>query len=330
MHVTVVTPDGTSTTSAADQFTYVAAPTVSGVDPPVGNASGGDIVTISGTNLDGALAVDFGQNAGSIIYDSPNLIQAVSPAGSSGVIDVTVVAPGGTSPTLPADQFTYVGAPVGIGDEYTVATNAVLSVPAPGVLANDADPQSLPLTATLLAEPANGTLSFNSDGSFTYSPNNGYVGPDNFVYQASNGYFTSDPTVVSITVTPVTLVVTKTADSGPGSLRQAVLDADNGLGVPATIQFELPAGPQTIDLMTPLPTVTVPVTVSLDVTQNVTVQSPSGSAWQNANSTHAGRRRHADHCGGHRRPWQSGRQCRQQSDRRRHCARVIGHRRHGQ
>ena len=56
--VTVTGPGGTSTTSSADQFTYVAAPTVSGVSPAA--ATGGTTVTITGTGFSGATAVDFG------------------------------------------------------------------------------------------------------------------------------------------------------------------------------------------------------------------------------------------------------------------------------
>jgi hypothetical protein len=72
-------------------------------------------------------------------------------------------------------------------------------------------------------------------------------------------------------------------DSGPGSLRQAIIDANNAPGT-ATIQFQLPAGPQTIHLLTPLPSVTDPSTLSLDATQNVMIQSPSGSDWGNSSS----------------------------------------------
>ncbi len=49
--VTVTTPGGTSATSAADQFTYVAAPTVTGLSPTSGSDAGGTPVTITGTNL---------------------------------------------------------------------------------------------------------------------------------------------------------------------------------------------------------------------------------------------------------------------------------------
>ena len=58
--VTVTTPGGTSSTSSADQFTFVPAPTVSGLSPAEGPEAAGTNVTVSGTNLTGASAVRFG------------------------------------------------------------------------------------------------------------------------------------------------------------------------------------------------------------------------------------------------------------------------------
>ena len=79
-------------------------------------------------------------------------------------------------------------------------------VAAPGVLANDTGPKgSTGLTASLVASPADGTLSFNSDGSFTYTPNSGYFGTDSFTYKAVDPYGNSTPTIVSITVAPATM-----------------------------------------------------------------------------------------------------------------------------
>ena len=60
MHTTVTTNGGTSATSSADQFTYVAPPTVTAVSPISGPITGGSLVTITGTNFTGATAVDFG------------------------------------------------------------------------------------------------------------------------------------------------------------------------------------------------------------------------------------------------------------------------------
>jgi hypothetical protein len=75
------------------------------------------------------------------------------------------------------------------------------------------------------------------------------------------------------------LIVSSNADSGPGTLRQALLDANAAPGSPHTIQFQLPAGSQSITLLTPLPTATNPLTLSLDATQNVTVALPAGANW---------------------------------------------------
>ena len=62
--VTVTTAGGTSPTSPADQFTYVAGPTVvSGVSPTRGPTGGGTSVTITGTGFTTATAVDFGTTA---------------------------------------------------------------------------------------------------------------------------------------------------------------------------------------------------------------------------------------------------------------------------
>jgi len=116
--VTVTTPGGTSATSSADQFTYVApssggtAPVVSSVSPNSGPQAGDSQVTISGSGFTGVTGVDFGsQPALSYTTLNASTIEAVSPPGT-GTVDVTVIAPTGTSAISAADQFTYVGAPV--------------------------------------------------------------------------------------------------------------------------------------------------------------------------------------------------------------------------
>ena len=111
--VTVTTPTGTSATSAADQFTFVAAaaPTVTGVSPTTGSAAGGTSVTITGTGFTGATAVNFGTiPAKSFTVVNDTTINAVSPA-ATGAVNVTVVTPNGTSPSSAAAQFTFAAAP---------------------------------------------------------------------------------------------------------------------------------------------------------------------------------------------------------------------------
>ncbi|MDH2343217.1 IPT/TIG domain-containing protein [Bradyrhizobium sp. SSUT77] len=109
--VTVTTNGVTSATSAADQYTYVSAPTVTSVSPTQGPQTGGTTVVITGTNLSGATAVTFGATAATgFTVNSATQITATSPAGT-GTVDVRVTTTGGTSPTSAADQFTYVAAP---------------------------------------------------------------------------------------------------------------------------------------------------------------------------------------------------------------------------
>ncbi len=108
--VTVTTPGGTSATSAADQFTYEAVPTVTGIGPATGLPGGGTGVVITGTNLLGATTVDFGANPATIFSASLTQLVVINPAGAVGTVDVTVTTPSGTSAKSSADQFTYVAA----------------------------------------------------------------------------------------------------------------------------------------------------------------------------------------------------------------------------
>ena len=78
-------------------------------------------------------------------------------------------------------------APTAGNDSYTTAEDTPLTVAAPGVLGNDADVEGTALTAVLVSGPAHGTLTLNSNGSFTYTPDANYNGPDSFTYKASDG-----------------------------------------------------------------------------------------------------------------------------------------------
>jgi hypothetical protein len=64
----------------------------------------------------------------------------------------------------------------------------------------------------------------------------------------------------SILVTYPVFLVTTTLDNGPGSLRQAILDADGTPG-PDMIQFAIGRGIQTIVLTSPLPAITQPMII---------------------------------------------------------------------
>lgn len=109
--VTVVEPSGTSAISVADQFTYVALPTVTSINPLRGGESGGTTVLISGTDFLGATSVKFGTaEAAAFSVASATSISATVPPGT-GVVDVTVTTPGGTSAINPAYPFVYLKPP---------------------------------------------------------------------------------------------------------------------------------------------------------------------------------------------------------------------------
>ncbi|NJO18473.1 MAG: tandem-95 repeat protein [Thioploca sp.] len=93
--------------------------------------------------------------------------------------------------------------PIANPDTYTTNEDQPLIVPAPGVLANDNDGgDGGPLSVVLPSSPPNhGTVALNpGDGSFTYTPDANYCGPDSFNYTVSDGSLT-DTTTVTINVT---------------------------------------------------------------------------------------------------------------------------------
>ncbi|MDD1713598.1 MAG: Ig-like domain-containing protein [Methanoregulaceae archaeon] len=91
-------------------------------------------------------------------------------------------------------------APVAVGDIYATNMDTSLTVTAPGVLANDSDPDGDSLTAVKDTDPANGTVTLNADGSFTYIPNLLFVGTDSFTYHATDGILNSNIVTVNIGV----------------------------------------------------------------------------------------------------------------------------------
>ena len=56
-----------------------------------------------------------------------------------------------------------------------------------GILNNDGFSGKTPVAATLVSDVNNGTLTLNTDGSFTYAPDANFHGVDSFTYQIAGG-----------------------------------------------------------------------------------------------------------------------------------------------
>jgi VCBS repeat-containing protein len=93
--------------------------------------------------------------------------------------------------------------PVANPDSYSTNEDTTLTIAAPGVLANDNDPNGDTLTAVKQSDPSHGTVTLNSNGGFTYIPTSNYFGSDSFTYKAFDGALYSNLATVSITVNAV-------------------------------------------------------------------------------------------------------------------------------
>ncbi|MGW7689626.1 IPT/TIG domain-containing protein [Streptomyces asiaticus] len=107
VNVAVTTPGGTSN-PLPYTYTTVSAPTLTSLSPTSGPTSGGNTVTINGTNLTSATSVKFGINSATILTNSATQITVTAPAGPPSSVNVTVTTGGGTSNPLP---YFYIAAP---------------------------------------------------------------------------------------------------------------------------------------------------------------------------------------------------------------------------
>jgi len=93
-------------------------------------------------------------------------------------------------------------APVAKNDTYHTPEDEALIVLAPGLLANDSDVETpnASLIASLESDVSRGKLALNKNGSFTYTPPEGYIGIVSFTYKAYDGELYSNIVTVTITV----------------------------------------------------------------------------------------------------------------------------------
>jgi hypothetical protein len=248
--ITVVAPAGTGSaavrvttaggTSNGVFFNYLAFPSVTGLSPASGPASGGTSVTLTGFNFTGATAVSFGGTAAtSFTVIDTTQISAIAPAGS-GTVDVQVTTPTGTSTTGAADQFTYLSPPVAHAVSATVAHGSHNNPITLSLSGGAATSVAVSTAASHGTATATGT-------SITYTPAAGYGGPDSFSYTATNATGTSAPATVTLTVSDPTIAYTP-ANPPNGTVgvaySQSLTGASGGTGpyTYALASGSLPAG----------------------------------------------------------------------------------------
>jgi len=119
------------------------------------------------------------------------------------------------------------GAPVAADDSYRTGVGQTLSVDAAGgVLTNDTLNGATIVSNT---DPADGTLTLNADGSFTYVPNAAFNGNDGFSYTLQNGV-SSDAATVTIDVSNAAPTSTPTPNQvfGQSAIETSVAISQEG------------------------------------------------------------------------------------------------------
>jgi len=93
--------------------------------------------------------------------------------------------------------------PVGADDYYTINQGETLTVAAPGILANDVDPEGDPMhVGNSFAFIAADSVTVNADGSFTFTPPANFYGTAGFSYYSSDDTNYGSQVNVHITVNP--------------------------------------------------------------------------------------------------------------------------------
>ncbi|MHB8900342.1 MAG: LamG-like jellyroll fold domain-containing protein [Thermoguttaceae bacterium] len=180
----------------------------------------------------------------------------------NGRIDEVAIYDGVMTAEEAQQRYQLAQTPLAASDAYLMYGDT-LSVEAAGVLANDVDPDGDLLTAHLVSGPDfDADFVLNPDGSFTYTPDAGFGGIDSFTYVATDGL--ADSELATVTIRQA-LYVTNTDDSGEGSFRWTIENANSHANDPSgidAIAFAISGtGPHTIQPLTALPTVTDPVII---------------------------------------------------------------------
>ena len=116
--------------------------------------------------------------------------------------------------------------PVAVNDSYELEEDSTFSILTPGVRENDTNASGENISVVLDTDVSHGTLTLNSDGSFSYVPSEHYNGADRFMYHLTDGSTDSSIATVNITVTAVNDAPSITLFEPDGTDDQAHLSFD--------------------------------------------------------------------------------------------------------
>ncbi len=155
-------------------------PTVSQVTPFFGLSTGGEKVTITGTNVKGVTTVLFGSTPGTnVTVVGRDSVQVISPAHAIGLVDVRLVAGSVVSDVVGTDKFAYYTKPP-VGATVTVSSY----VPTLSICPVGATCANVAVTTAGFANPVSCRISDSSSGAlpsaWTQAANTTYRTPYGF------------------------------------------------------------------------------------------------------------------------------------------------------
>ncbi|MDV3467177.1 IPT/TIG domain-containing protein [Stenotrophomonas sp. C3(2023)] len=251
--VRVITAAGSSSASGPPvSYTYVGVPTITNVSPAAGPLAGGNMVTLTGTNLGSVNTVQFGGTDSNQIYlVSDTQLRAIAPPDSAGTVNIQVGSVAGTSAPSAASSYNYVAAPVASNDHlgnwavYNHGQNPQLSTNLGPKVGNVATSYAV-VSPTALG----GTVTVDSNGMLVYiTPLGVRSQTDSIQYTASNEGGTSNVGTLTVGIRTPFFVAELSGPAQRGTPLQGVNVAVSNGRAPYTCAVTpasgaLPAGVQ--------------------------------------------------------------------------------------